>query len=134
MAALMEWLNYLVEARAQAIGAAPWRLALETFACLLAPFAPFMAEEVWQEVLGHDDSVHRQAWPVYDEAMVEADEVTIAVQVNGRLRDTITVPADIEEDALRAAALASDNVQRHVDGKPVRKTIVVPGRVVNIVV
>lgn len=134
VAALMGWLNDLYDARQQPISGAQWREALETFCLLLAPIAPFITEEVWQAVLGHEQSVHRQSWPDYDAALLESDELTIAVQVNGRLRDTITVPADSDEQTLRDAALASPAVQRHVDGKAIRRTVVVPGRVINIVV
>ncbi|MFW6096502.1 MAG: leucine--tRNA ligase [Chloroflexota bacterium] len=134
VAALMGWLNDLYEAREQPISGAQWRDALETFCLLLAPVAPFITEEVWHGVLGHEQSVHRQSWPAYDPALLERDELTIAVQVNGRLRDTITVPADIDEQALRDAALARPAIRRHVDGKAIRRTVVVPGRVINIVV
>lgn len=139
VAALMEWLNGLYEADAQGaaedgVSATVWREAIETFCLLLAPFAPFITEEVWQEVLGHETSVHRQSWPGYDEEQIQASEITVAVQVNGRLRDTITVPADFGDEELEEAALASANVQRHVDGRPISKTIVVPGRLVNFVV
>lgn len=134
VAALMEWLNGLYEARERNVSAGQWWEAMETFCLLLAPFAPFIAEEVWREMLGHEESVHRQAWPAYDEEVIQADEITVAVQVNGRLRDTITVPAGIGDDDLTEAALASANVQRHVEGRPIRKTIVVPQRLVNFVV
>ncbi len=134
VAALMGWLNDLYDARQQPISGVQWREALETFCLLLAPIAPFITEELWQAVLGHEQSVHRQSWPDYDAALLESDELTIAVQVNGRLRDTITVPADSDEQTLRDAALASPAVQRHVDGKAIRRTVVVPGRVINIVV
>ena len=134
VAALMAWLNTLYEARDGGVGTETWREAIETFCLLLAPFAPFIAEEVWREVLGHEKSVHRQRWPQYDKEVIQASEITVAVQVNGRLRDTITVPAEIGEDELEEAALASANVQRHLDGRPIRRAIVVPGRLVNFVV
>jgi len=134
VAALMEWLNALYEARGEGVSVEAWREAIETFSLLLAPFAPFIAEEVWREVLGHEASVHRQSWPEYDEEQIQGGEITVAVQVNGRLRDTITVPAGIADDDLEEAALASANVQRHVDGRPIRKTIVVSQQLVNFVV
>jgi len=133
VAALMELLNSLMEARETGMSREQWRAALETFCLLLAPIAPFISEEVWQEVLGHEESVHRQPWPEYDPAQLQAAQMTIAVQVNGKLRDTLTVPADIEEEALQQAALSSPNVQRHIDGATVRRVVMVPGRVVNIV-
>ena len=135
VAALMEWLNGLYEAAGNnGASAGQWREAIETFCLLLAPFAPFITEEVWRHVLGHGTSVHRQSWPAYDDEVIQAAEITVAVQVNGRLRDTITVPAEIGDEELEKAALASANVQRHVDGRPIRKTIVVSQRLVNFVV
>ncbi|HSM55498.1 MAG TPA: class I tRNA ligase family protein [Candidatus Sulfomarinibacteraceae bacterium] len=133
VAALMEWANYLQQARDDGVAPDQWREALDVFCRLLAPIAPFISEEVWQETLGREESVHRQPWPEYDPALLQAAEITIAVQVNGRLRDTLTVAADIDDAALRQAALASPNVQRHVDGKEIRKTIIVPRQVINIV-
>jgi leucyl-tRNA synthetase len=134
VAALMEWLNALVDARRETIPTTQWREALQTFCLLLAPIAPFISEEIWQRVLGREGSVHLQQWPTYDPAMLERREQTIAVQVNGRLRDTITVPADSDEQTLQRMALARPAIQRHVNGKPVRRTIVVPGRIINLVV
>jgi len=134
VAALMEWLNHLAAVPVEAIPPAGWREAIGTFARLLAPIAPFISEEVWQEVLGHSESVHRQPWPAWDPAAIAAAEVTIAVQVNGKLRATVQVPAGASEDTIRAAALAEANVQKHVGQKEIRRMIVVPGRAVNLVV
>lgn len=132
VAALMEYLNVLVAH--QNVAAEQWQKAIETFTLLLAPFAPFMSEEGWQTVLGHSESVHRQDWPEYDEALTVAAQVTIMVQVNGKLRDRVTVAADEDEGMVQEAVLASENVQRHVNGLPIRKVIIVPNRLVNIVV
>ncbi len=134
VAALMEWLNELLDTPAEAVPPAGWREAIATFCLLLAPIAPFVTEEVWQEVLGNRESVHRQTWPEWDEAIAAADEVTIAVQVNGKLRATISVPAGSEEDTLREAALADPNVRKYVNGKTIRRVIVAPDRLVNLVV
>ncbi len=134
VAALMAWLNELAAARDRPIPAAQWREALQTFCLLLAPIAPFIAEELWQEALGHEQSVHLQAWPAYDPALLQTAEQQFAVQVNGRLRDTIMAPADSDDETLRALALASAAVQRHVGHKAVRRTVIVPGRVINLVV
>ncbi|MDX1662587.1 MAG: leucine--tRNA ligase [Candidatus Promineifilaceae bacterium] len=135
LAAMMSWLNTLSKRAEDAtVGAAQQREALETFALLMAPITPVITEAVWRDVLGRADSVHRQPWPTYDPALSTPRTITIAVQVNGRLRDTITVPAESDENRLQAAALESENVQRYVSGKAVRKMIVVPGRLVNIVV
>ena len=134
VAALMEWLNYLVAVPAADLTPAGWREAVATFTLLLAPIAPFISEEVWQTVLGHRNSVHRQNWPAYDEAILVAEAVTLAVQVNGRLRGTVQVPAGADEAAVQQAALAEPNVQKHVAGRSIQQVVVVPGRVVNIVV
>jgi leucyl-tRNA synthetase len=135
VAALMEWLNYLVETwQQQTVSQERWREAVKTFTLLLAPIAPFITEEVWQAVLGHEDSVHRQRWPSYEESALEAPRVSLAVQVNGRVRDTIDVAAEADKETITATALASANVRRHVAGRPIRRTIFVPGRLINLVV
>jgi leucyl-tRNA synthetase len=133
VAALMGWLNELEAARERAMPPAQWRELIATFTVLLAPFAPFVTEEVWQGLLGNAETVHRQPWPDYDPALLASAEVTMAVQVNGRLRDTIRVPASAGEEEVRAAALAQPNVKVHVGGQPVKRVIVVPGRIVNVV-
>lgn len=104
----------------------------ETIVKLLAPIAPHWAEELWQTALEHEDSVHAQPWPEFDPELTKADEVELAVQLNGKVRTKIVVAADAEEDAIRAAALAA--AQEYLDGKEVVKAIVIPSRLVNIVV
>jgi leucyl-tRNA synthetase len=102
---------------------------------LLCPIAPFITEEVWQEALGHKGhSVHQVPWPDYDEALAKAEVITVMVQVNGKLRDRVTVPAGIDEQELRETVLAREKVQKYLNNKPVRKTIVVLQRLINIVV
>ena len=103
----------------------------ETIVKLLAPIAPHWAEELWQGVLGHGDSVHVQPWPEFDPEQAKADEVELAVQVNGKVKARITVAADAAEDDVRAAGLAA--VEAVLAGKDVKKVVVVPGRLVNIV-
>ncbi|MBW2240637.1 MAG: leucine--tRNA ligase [Deltaproteobacteria bacterium] len=103
------------------------------FVKMLAPFAPHLAEELWSH-LGHTDSLTYESWPEADASQLIEDTITLAVQVNGKRRDEIQVPADSDEAAVRSAALASESVRRHMDGKEPRKVIVVPGRLVNIVV
>ena len=133
VAALMAWLNELEAARDREISPAQWREMAGVITILLAPFAPFLAEEVWQVLLGHGETVHRQPWPAYDPALLEGGIITLAVQVDGRLRDTITVPAGASEEEVQAAALAQPRVQVHLDGRAISRVIVVPGRVVNVV-
>ncbi|MBX3058153.1 MAG: leucine--tRNA ligase [Anaerolineae bacterium] len=130
VAALMEYLNYLHDHRDAP--AEQWQAALESFAILLAPFAPFITEEVWQVVWGHTDSIHRQSWPPYDEALTTAVTVRLAIQINGKVRDHITIPADMAEAEIRQ--LAVNQVQRYVNGRTPQNVIIVPGRLVNIVV
>ncbi|KQN24916.1 leucine--tRNA ligase [Sphingomonas sp. Leaf33] len=106
--------------------------AVATLVLLVAPMIPHMAEEAWA-VLGQDGLVADAAWPEVDPALLVDDSVTIAVQVNGKLRDTLTVPKGSAKDALEAAALASAGVQRILEGASPKKVIVVPDRLVNIV-
>jgi leucyl-tRNA synthetase len=105
----------------------------ETLTLLIAPYAPHMAEELWREVLGRADSVHTESWPVFDPALAAADELEIAVQVNGKVRARLTIAADAEEEAVREAALALPKVQEHLEGLTVRKVLVVPGKLVSVV-
>jgi len=102
------------------------------FVRLVSPFAPHLAEELWK-VLGHDGSVLESSWPEYDEAMTKDDQVTVAVQVNGKVRDRIEVPAGLTEEDLKARAFASEKVIPLLAGKIVAKSIVVPDKLVNIV-
>ncbi|MDB4452173.1 leucine--tRNA ligase [Akkermansiaceae bacterium] len=103
-----------------------------TFLKLLSPFAPHLAEEI-NALLGETELVSEQAWPVLDESLLVESEIQLIVQVNGKLRARITVPADISKEDAEKQALADENVQTHTDGKTVRKVIVVPGKLVNIV-
>ena len=99
---------------------------------LLAPFAPHLAEEFWFS-LGGQDSVHKQPWPVHDPAALVRDTVDLVIQVKGKVRGTITVPADCSKETLEELALASDVAERWLEGKPPRRVIVVPGKLVNLV-
>ena len=122
----------LVSAVEKAAPSATRRNAVVTLIQLAAPMAPHLAEECWSE-LGQPGMVVDAAWPNYDPAMLVEDEVTIAVQVNGKLRDTLTAPRGLDRASAEALALASDKVQRQLDGAAPRKVIVVPDRLVNIV-
>ncbi len=132
IAALMEQTNYLLAIKGQ-VGEEEWGDALRTFALVLAPIAPHHAEEMWA-AMGEPYSVHEQAWPTWDETLIAAEEITLVVQVNGKLRDRIEVPADITEEAATELALSSERVRPHVEGREIRKSIYVPGRLVNLVV
>ena len=134
VAGLMEYLNTLYDARDQEIGIEAWREAIGTMARLMAPIAPFIAEEVWQSVLGNSESVHVQSWPTYDEALTQDEEIRVVVQVNGKVRDRVTVAVDASDELLQETAVSCPNVQSHINGQPIRKIIVVPQKLVNIVV
>jgi leucyl-tRNA synthetase len=108
------------------------REGLETTALLLGPMMPHFAEELWQ-TLGHRTWIAEARWPVADAALARDDQVTIAVQVNGKLRATLDVPRDTAKDAIEAAALGLPQITRLLDGKPPRKIVVVPNRIVNLV-
>jgi leucyl-tRNA synthetase len=132
IAALMENTNYLLAIKGE-VGEEEWADALRAFTLVLAPFAPHHAEEMWG-ALGEPYSVHEQAWPAWDETLIRAEEITLVVQVNGKLRDRIEVPADITEEAAKELALSSVRVKPHVEGRELRKSVYVPGRLVNLVV
>jgi leucyl-tRNA synthetase len=133
--ALIRELSNRVEAFDAADPAAPalLREALETLALLLGPIVPHLAEELWQR-FGHTALLADTAWPQADPAWLEQDRVTIAVQVNGRLRATISLPRGSDRATTEAAALAESNVRRGIEGRPLRRVVVVPDKVVNVVV
>ena len=105
----------------------------EGFVKLLNPVAPHIGEELW-EMLGHDNTIAYEAWPTWNEALLGEAEKEIAVQVNGKVRATVKIAVDEDEESIKAKALAEENVQRHIDGKEVVKVIVIKGKIVNIVV
>jgi leucyl-tRNA synthetase len=106
---------------------------IKTLMLLAAPFAPHMAEELWQQA-GQSGSVHEQPWPITDDTALVADEITIAIQVMGKMRGTIQVPATSDAAALEAYARESDVVQKSIAGKEIKRVIVVPGKLVNLIV
>jgi leucyl-tRNA synthetase len=110
-----------------------YREAIETVARLLSPMTPHLAEELWAR-LGHESLLATEAWPAYDEALIVDDAVTVAVQVNGKLRGTVDLARGAPEAEAESAALALDAVARAIEGKDVRKVIVVPDRIINVVV
>jgi leucyl-tRNA synthetase len=109
------------------------REAATALALMLAPLAPFIAEELWREVLGHGSSVHTSSWPTFDEELAREERVTLVVQVDGKVRDRMEVDPDAGEDDCRELALASEKVRRSIDGREVRQVIVRPPRLVNVV-
>jgi leucyl-tRNA synthetase len=107
--------------------------AMETFTLLLSPMAPHIAEELWQ-ALGHSESFAYAPWPTFDPALLKDEEIEVPVQINGKLRGRITVPADADRSALEAAARKDEKIAPLLEGKTVKKVIVVPGKLVNFVV
>jgi leucyl-tRNA synthetase len=106
---------------------------INTLLLLLAPFAPHLAEELWH-IIGHTDSVHAQSWPQVDETALVVDEITLVIQIMGKTRGTIQVPANSDRAALETYAKESSIVQKYAEGKEIKKTIVVPGKLVNFIV
>jgi leucyl-tRNA synthetase len=133
IAAVMELVNSVSVFPDKSAAPEVLREALESVVRLLSPFVPHICEELWQ-TLGYEDSLQESGWPVWDEDALVADTLLIVVQVNGKVRGKVTVPADADKEAVEAAALADTNVARSIEGKTVRKVIVVPGRLVNLVV
>jgi len=134
ISSLMEFTNYLTTVKeAGSVKPASWDEAIKTLLLLLAPTAPHLAEELWQRT-GHDYSIHNQPWPAWDKEMAKDEVITLVIQVNGKLRDRIVVPASTTEVEARQIAAESTRVQPHLAGKEVLKQIYVPGRLLNIVV
>ena len=135
IAALMEYVNNLYKYKAEDnFGARDeWSLAIENLVQLLAPFAPHIAEELWQE-LGHKDSVHTSSWPVHGPKYLISETVTIVVQINGKVRANLKLSADSNQEQVTSAAQADSNVVKYTKDKKIKKTIYVPGKLINFVV
>ncbi len=134
ISALMELTNEIITARdAGLAGSEVYRDAIRHLLLLMAPETPHIAEELWTR-LGYPYSIHQQAWPTYDPEAAKEEEITLVLQVNGKVRDRIVVPADISDDKAKELALAHETILRFTSGKEPRKVIVVPGRLVNIVI
>ena len=135
ISSLMELLNEMYKARETgAVGSDEWNEAVEIYLKMMAPVAPHIAEELWTNHLGKPYSIHQQKWPQVDEAAAREDSIEIPVQVNGKVRDRIVVAVDASEDEIRKAALASEIVQKYMEGKEPRKVIVAHGKLVSVVV
>ena len=134
IAALMEFTNHLGRVKETgAVTPSAWAEAIRILLLLLAPTAPHFTEEMWQR-LGYPYSIHNQPWPQWNEDMARDEEATLVVQVNGKLRDRITVPLSITETEAKSLAMASHRVKGYLEGRELLKTIYVPGRLVNLVV
>lgn len=134
VSSLMELTNSIVEARQSGLsGSEPFQTAINGLLLLMAPVTPHIAEELWAE-LGNPYSIHQQSWPEFDPAAVEQDQITLVLQVNGKVRDRIEVPADISKADAEQVALANETVQSYMGDKEPEKVVYVPGRLVNVVV
>lgn len=134
VSSLMELMNEMYKAReAGAAGSDEWKEAQEIYLKMMAPVTPHVAEELWSQ-MGKPYSIHQQAWPTVDEAATKEDSIEIPVQVNGKVRDRIIVPSGASEDEIKSAALASEAIQKFLEGQEPKKVIVANGRLVNIVV
>jgi len=133
LAALMEFNNYLMRAKeTPAYGSDAWNEAAHSLVLMLAPSTPHLAEELWQQ-MGEPYSIHQQPWPKWDDGLAADEVITLIVQVNGKVRDKIQVPADIQEERAKQVALESKGASRHIEGKQIVRVIFVKGRLVNIV-
>ncbi len=134
LATLMEFTNYLAKVKeTQIVGYSQWEESINILLRLLAPTAPHLTEELWQQT-GREYSIHNQSWPVWDETLAKDEEITLVIQVNGKLRDRITVPASISEAEARQLVLARQRVKSYLDDRKVAKIIYVPGKLFNLVV
>jgi len=136
IAAVMELVNYIYQVKAD-ITDSPQatsvvREGMDALVVLLSPFVPHIAEELW-EALGHRESIIHTSWPAYDPVAIAEDAIVIVIQVNGKLRERLLIPAAAREEEVKNLALTSPKVRRHIEGKEVKKTIFVPQKLVNIV-
>ena len=133
IAALMEYSNAMNAAwEKNTVDSSTWNQAMDTMLLLLAPSAPHVTEELWER-RGHTYSIHNQPVPVWDQNLAADEEITLVVQVNGKVRDKLTVTADISEEAVKNVALASPRIQNHTNEKLIKQLVYVPGRLLNIV-
>ncbi len=135
VSSLMELLNEMYKAReAGAAGSDEWKEAQEIYLKMMAPVTPHVAEELWTEHLGKPYSIHTQSWAQVDEAAAKDDFIEIPVQVNGKVRDRVRVAAEAGEEEIKSAVMASEVIQKQLEGKEPKKVIVVKGKLVSLVV
>lgn len=134
ISALMEFSNHLTKHQGGAISETVlWQQAIDTLLLMLAPLAPFMAEELWRR-RGHTDSIHLQHWPQYDSEALIDKSVTVPIQVNGKLRDTITIATGLDREAAVQAAKSSAKIALALENKKIIKIIWVQDKLLNLVV
>ncbi|MEX0919519.1 MAG: leucine--tRNA ligase [Candidatus Saccharimonadales bacterium] len=136
IAGLMEYVNYLYKAKESLSpnqNNQSWQFAIENLLLLLAPFAPHITEELWSEVSGKD-SIHLSNWPKWDDKYLSEDEVTIIIQINGKLRGQVNIAKGSSEEDIEAAARKESSVQSYLEGKEIKKAVVVPDKLINFVI
>ncbi len=133
ISAIMEFYNYLTRWELASVSERSYRKAIETMVLLLSPFAPHLSEELWQG-LGRPGLASEAAWPIYEEAALAVDRVTLVVQVNGTLRTRIEIPVGLLESEVQGLALKEEKIQKYLEGKSLKKTIYVPNRLINFVI
>ena len=130
----MQYTNQLTDKRSdETISKDTWKECLDKLLVLMAPIAPHISEELW-EMSGNEFSVHQQKWPEYDEQLATDENITLVVQINGKLRDKIDAPITITEDEAKQTAMTSEKIKMQISEKEIVKVIYVPGRLVNIVI
>ena len=127
ISAMMELTNHLTKQTVRS------KTVLKTFMLILSPFAPHLAEELWH-ALGGTNTLAYEPWPSFDASLLKADTIEVPVQINGKVKAKLTVAADISKDALEAAAMSDEKIKPLLEGKTIKKVIVVPGKLVNLVV
>ena len=135
IASMMEAVNglYKLKETSAISRSEAWQFAIESLLQILAPFAPHITEELWHE-LGHNETIHIDHWPKWDDRFIQSSTMTIIVQVNGKLRAKLELPVDVDQQTVESEALADVNVQKFLDNKKPTKVVYIPGRLVNIVV
>jgi leucyl-tRNA synthetase len=134
IASLMELTNYLTDIQEKKqVGQSVWKDSIDALILMLAPSTPHLAEELWTKT-GHGYSIHNQKWPAWSEKLAEKEEITLVIQVNGKLRDRITVPKSIAEEDAKKLALDSQKVKAFIEGKTIANIFFVRGKLINLVV
>ena len=128
IAAFMKFVNFGLEKK-EYVG----RDVIERFLILLSPFAPHLAEELWQKI-GNSKSIFLKKWPKYDSKLIKEEMITLVIQVNGKVRDKIEVEANISEERVKELAISREKIRKWLKGKKVKKIIFVSGKLINIVV
>ena len=133
IAAMMKCVNDMYELKAKNGFDANWQFALESLVALVAPFAPHIADELWHD-LGQASSIQRESWPIFDEKYLIGDTITLAVQVNGKLRSTVAIAHDADETTSVEAAKSDEKIAGYLRQGTLVKTIYVPNKLINFVV